>query len=379
MILLAGLRASGKSLCGRALQELLGCSYMDLDESGVIGPRKFEIFYDDCLKQIDAEGGLWIVDKLGPYRDEARKEFLVGIRGKAEASMLLQFVHSVELEELRICYSRFHRRGNNHRDAASSDEDAFMNVKSEQVFRRGLTDTEVDCLTHVKDVQIKATPKQMLFQAINHLHVESFIDKTNIGIPLQPFLEEALRVSLHAETEIGNKVIQLEDISNDNLPAICSMHAPYEPESPERPWMKFVRDHYDSFLRKCGIESTDLFCDIVNEDTPVEKLFELFCSACEATHLFEHRSALHEWLNHEEDIARVSLHRELDTKASHAFTSYCKTLRNPNVLELLGVTYGTSDLQEPLPVSDFEDEDFVEDDTTREERKMKMKKDEDVD
>jgi len=32
VILLAGLRGSGKSLCGRALQNLLLCNYMDLDE-----------------------------------------------------------------------------------------------------------------------------------------------------------------------------------------------------------------------------------------------------------------------------------------------------------------------------------------------------------
>ena len=181
VILLAGLRASGKSLCGRALKHLLldlgHCDYLDLDEVEEKTPRKFELFYKRCLQTMSAKGGIWILDKLGPYGDEARMRLLKEIRTTAEVSILLQFVHSVELEELRMCYFRSCRRGNNHRDVASSVEDVFNNINFEQAQRRGLTDSEVACLTYIKDVQMKATPFDMVFEAINHLHSVSFINK----------------------------------------------------------------------------------------------------------------------------------------------------------------------------------------------------------
>ena len=114
MILLAGLRASGKSLCGRAMKHLLldlgHCDYLDLDEGGKSGPSKFEFFYERCLQRMVAEGGIWILDKLGPYGDEARMSFLKEIQTRAVRSILLQFVHGVELDKLRSCYFRFHRK-----------------------------------------------------------------------------------------------------------------------------------------------------------------------------------------------------------------------------------------------------------------------------
>ena len=74
VILLTGLRASGKSLCGRALEDLLTdpdsdqcCKYLDLDESGENGPLKFKFFYEDCLKRMVDEGGTWILDKQGEH------------------------------------------------------------------------------------------------------------------------------------------------------------------------------------------------------------------------------------------------------------------------------------------------------------------------
>ena len=137
VILLAGLRGSGKSLCGRALQNLLSCGYLDLDEGGVNGPCKFEFFYRNCLKKIMAEGGLWIIDKLGPYSGSARTKFLREVRAAAHASILLKFVHTDHVEELRICYFRFSRRGVNHRNGAFSDEDVFININFEQAQRRG--------------------------------------------------------------------------------------------------------------------------------------------------------------------------------------------------------------------------------------------------
>ena len=44
VILLAGLRGCGNSLCGRALQQLLSCGYLDLDEEGEIGEKNSESF-----------------------------------------------------------------------------------------------------------------------------------------------------------------------------------------------------------------------------------------------------------------------------------------------------------------------------------------------
>ena len=46
VILLAGLRGSGKSLCGRALQKMLNCGYLDLDETKGEGMEKFRKFYE---------------------------------------------------------------------------------------------------------------------------------------------------------------------------------------------------------------------------------------------------------------------------------------------------------------------------------------------
>ena len=71
VILLSGLRASGKSLCGRALKLLfedqeLCCDYLDLDDVES-GPLKFELVYKRCLESMIPKGGIWILDKLGPY------------------------------------------------------------------------------------------------------------------------------------------------------------------------------------------------------------------------------------------------------------------------------------------------------------------------
>ena len=84
-----------------------------------------------------AGGRLWILDKLGPYSGGPRTKFLQEVRAAAHASILLKFVHADHVEELRICYFRFSRRGVNHRDGAFSDEDVFININFEQAQRRG--------------------------------------------------------------------------------------------------------------------------------------------------------------------------------------------------------------------------------------------------
>ena len=352
MILLTGLRASGKSLCGRALEDLLTdpdsdqcCKYLDLDERGENGPLKFKFFYEDCLQRMVDEGGTWILDKLSPYGDKERKKFLKTIQTTAERSILLQFVHDDELEELRICYFRLHRRGKNHHDLLSSDEDIFVNLKFEQKYRRVLEASEVDCLTHVKDVQINATPYEMLLQATNHLHEATFIDKTRIGFPLKLVLMEALQASLKKEQQIGkeDEELKLDAIMYDDLRRIRHQFAPQERGSPTRPWMQIVKKNDVYFLGKLGIEvaQASLFCDVVEPDVPVENLYELFCSTCEDTELLKHRSALEEWLSDERTATNDKWYPELERIAMEAFTKYCETLMQStcSVLTEIGISH----------------------------------------
>ena len=353
VILLSGLRASGKSLCGRALKLLfedqeLCCDYLDLDEVEEKTPLKFELFYKRCLQTMSAKGGIWILDKLGPYGDEVRMKFLAEIKRMATKSIVLQFVHEVEIEELRICFFRFHRRGNNHRDLLSTDEDTFINLKYEQSQRRVLSKSEVACLTDVKNVKINATPYDMLYQAICHLDAASFIDKTRIGWPVAPVLKETLMASLMEEQEIGNEAITLDDIMKDDIDTIRLQLAPYEPGSPDRWWMATVRANWGKFLSKLGFGNdgeAEIFVEVVEHDVPVENLYELFCSICEDTVLCFHRNALFEWLIDDRIGGRAHLYLLLDRNAVEAFTKYCGCLNHPGRLKEVGFKHHAIDKQ----------------------------------
>ena len=90
---------------------------------------------------------------------------------------------------------------------------------------------------------------------------------------------------------------------------------------------------------KAGITDGSLFYDVVENDVPMDNLFEAFCSACEATDLHKHRSALYEWLNDQWEDKNAQWYSELQRLAIEAFAEYCKTLNNPSTLTLTGVTH----------------------------------------
>ena len=111
----------------------------------------------------------------------------------------------------------------------------------------------------------------------------------------------------------------------------------------------------------------------------MENLFDLFCSTCEATDLHKHRSALYEWLNDVWSNRNAVWYGELERIALQAFTEYCKTLSNPSILALIGVTHVADNIQEtdesvlaaiersmmdataPAPLSmDFDEEELAE-------------------
>ena len=102
-----------------------------------------------------------------------------------------------------------------------------------------------------REIKIKATPADMVFEAINHLHVLSMIDKEQIGKPLKDHIEKALEESLRVEEGIGKVSIDLQDISHDKIDIICSTQAPHEPGSPDRYWMKTVKDSVMLATRTC--------------------------------------------------------------------------------------------------------------------------------
>ena len=332
VIFFAGLRGCGKSLCGRALQNLLECNYLDLDEAGESGGTKFEKFYHKCVQKITGKRGLWIIDKLGPYVNDERLQFLKKIKAEGSNSILLKFVHANQVEELRLCFSRFSRRGVNHRDPASSGEDVFVTIKEEQKLRRGplgnnfsgyyVSDDEQRTLLDIKEIQIKATPVNMVYQAINILDSAKMIDKNYIGHPLLLFVENALDQSLKVEATIGGKSICLADIKVDNLDHICKTPAPFEDGQPGRFWMSHVRDNSNSFLDKLGFPNELLFHDVVRGEVSTEVLFEIFCSACEATELREHRSALVEWLSYRRTKRNAHRYPVLQEQALRAYKEY---------------------------------------------------------
>ena len=67
-------------------------------------------------------------------------------------------------------------------------------------------------------------------------------------------------------------------------------------------------------------------------------MFEAFCSACEATELHQHRSALEEWLNDQLEEKNAEWYGVLQEHASAAFRKYRKALRNPEVKRLIDFT-----------------------------------------
>ena len=87
-----------------------------------------------------------------------------------------------------------------------------------------------------------------------------------------------------------------------------------------------------------GITDGSFFCDVVEEDVPADNLFEAFCSACEATELHKHRSALFEWLNDQWEDKNAEWYGALQEHAFGAFEKYCKALRNPEVMTLIDFT-----------------------------------------
>ena len=132
--------------------------------------------------------------------------------------------------------------------------------------------------------------------------------------------------------------ICLDDIKKDKHDIVCTTLTPYEPGSPDRFWMRTVRNYSGSFFNKLGITDGLFFCDVVEEDIPVENLFEAFCSACEATALHQHRSALEEWLNDQLEEKNAEWYGVLQEHAFGAFRKYCKALRNPEVMTLIDST-----------------------------------------
>ena len=69
----------------------------------------------------------------------------------AEKVVLLKFTHKDPVKELRICYHRFRRRGENHYDpAANGEEDVYYNLKAEQKQRKDLNLVEEYCLNSLE-------------------------------------------------------------------------------------------------------------------------------------------------------------------------------------------------------------------------------------
>ena len=334
VILLSGLRASGKSTLGRALNLMLDLRenrYLDLDEQRTSGMMKYKHFYETCINEMLCLGGVWIVDKLGPHPDEARKIFLERVWLAAEKSVLLNLAHSNLVHELRMCYARFSRRGTNHRDPAVSAADVFQILSSEQAQRRGrsgklgdalyLRPVEEHCLQrHTANLEIKATPFQIVLQALGHLFNLGITSKEEVGNPLGPVINEALEASVKVEQNIAGRQIGLDDISMDDLEKICNTPLPFEWGSrhKDRPWMSIVRQNSNIFLQRVGILHDGLFYDVVAEDKQLE-LYDKFCYTCEQTLPdcgIQWKQCLMKWLEHE-DVQYV--HEQGDDKSKRAY------------------------------------------------------------
>ena len=310
VIILSGMRASGKSLLGRTLWIMLGCHYQDLDEQRVPGMKKYEHFLKTCEKNMLEKGGVWIIDKLSPYDHSPRQAFIESMWLNAEKVVLLKFTHKDPVKELRICYHRFRRRGENHYDpAANGEEDVYYNLKAEQKQRKDLNLVEEYCLNSLELTmqckRISLAMNDVPFRAVSQacaalfeLGIAERDDVVGAETNLESCIWKALKQSLAVEGNISQRKqkdldtpltlpepLTLEQLNSDGT-RICKEPIRFEPGHHDHPFMRIVSQRKSKFLAKLNfiVDDETLLGDILGgacgeASGPVFELCMSFCSS----------------------------------------------------------------------------------------------------
>ena len=309
VILLSGMRASGKSLLGRTLSIMLDCHYQDLDEQGVTGMKKFEHFLKTCEKNMLEKGGVWIIDKLSPYDHSPRQAFIESMWLNAKKVVLLKFAHKNPDKELRICYHRFRRRGENHYDpAANGEEDVYYNLKAEQKQRKDFNLVEEYCLKSLELMmqckRITLAMNDVPFRAVSQacgalfeLGIAERDDVVGAEINLESCIWKALKQSLAVEGNISQRKqkdlgtpltlpepLTLEQLNSDATAGIGKEPLRFEAGHYDHPFMRIVFQRKSKLLAKLNfiVDDETLIGDILvgaygEASDPVSELCMSFC------------------------------------------------------------------------------------------------------